>query len=68
MNSIEESCTPPKIKYDNCFNSWFRDVFLKGKGSETSHDQACGDLFRDYQDCLKVRCQHTQLFYHIIII
>ena len=54
MNSIDESCSPLKLNYDNCFNSWFRNVFLKGKASEVSHDQACGNLFRDYQECLKV--------------
>ena len=62
MNSIEESCTPAKLKYDNCFNSWFRDVFLKGKAAESSHEQACGDLFREYQDCLKVKSRYSYCY------
>lgn len=55
MNSIEELCTPFKAKYDNCFISWFRDVFLKGENS-IDHDSSCGDVFKDYQTCLKVNC------------
>ena len=55
MNSIEESCTVLKAQYDNCFHNWFRDVFLKGKGDEISHDKACGGFFKDYQVCLDVR-------------
>lgn len=54
MNSIDDSCTPIKAQYDDCFNSWFRDKFLKGKGDELGHDQACGKFFKEYQQCLKV--------------
>lgn len=53
MNSIDDSCTPLKAKYDNCFNSWFRDVFLKDMSSKQSHDEACGELFKEYLTCLK---------------
>lgn len=53
MNSIEESCTPLKIKYDDCFISWFRDIFLKGRSSKSPLDVACGGHFKDYQLCLK---------------
>ena len=53
MNSLDEECTPHKAKYDECFNAWFRDSFLKGK-AEVGHDQACGELFKTYQSCLQV--------------
>ncbi len=53
MNSLDEECTPLKTKYDECFNVWFRDSFLKGK-AEIGHDQACGELFKTYQSCLQV--------------
>ena len=53
MNSLDEECTPLKAKYDDCFNTWFRDSFLKGK-VELGHDQACGEFFRNYQACLQV--------------
>jgi len=51
MNSLDEECTPLKTKYDECFNAWFRDSFLKGKAG---HEEACGELFKAYQGCLKV--------------
>ena len=54
MNSIDESCTPLKKNYDNCFNSWFRDVFLKNNSSKQEHDKVCGEQFKEYQACLKV--------------
>lgn len=57
MNSLEESCTPLKAEYDSCFNSWFRDVFLKGNTTEKSHDEVCGSLFKEYQACLTVRTE-----------
>ena len=53
MDSLDEDCTPLKVKYDECFNAWFRDGFLKGK-AEINHDQACGELFKSYQTCLQV--------------
>ena len=51
MESLDERCTPLKVKYDECFNAWFRSSFLKGRGN---HEDACGRLFSDYQACLKV--------------
>lgn len=51
MNSLDEQCTPLKTKYDECFNAWFRDSFLKGK---EDHQEVCGELFKAYQECLKV--------------
>ena len=53
MNSLDGECTPLKQKYDECFNVWFRDGFLKGKAGQ-GHDQACGELFKSYQSCLEV--------------
>ena len=53
MESIDERCTPLKTKYDECFNAWFRGSFLKGRGN---HEEACGRLFHEYQECLKVVC------------
>ena len=51
MNSLDEKCTSLKAKYDECFNVWFRGSFLKG---HSDHEQACGQLFKDYQSCVKV--------------
>ena len=55
MNSVDEECTPLKTKYDECFNAWFRDSFLKGKAG---HEEACGELFKAYQGCLKVHVNY----------
>ena len=54
MKSLEDDCTNLKLKYDSCFNIWFRDDFLRGKLSD--HQTACGELFATYQKCLKVWC------------
>lgn len=57
MNSIGEECTELKKKYDDCFNSWFSERFLKG-----DHDDSmCAGIFKVYQECVKV----TNLNYHI---
>ena len=61
MNSLVESCTPLKNKYDDCFNSWFKDYYLKGKGNEKTHNASCGKLFSVYQSCLTVSRYYQQL-------
>lgn len=53
MDSLNKECTPLKAKYDDCFNVWFRDNFLKGK-ADFGHELACGELFKAYQSCLQV--------------
>ena len=55
MNSLDEECTPLKTKYDECFNAWFRESFLKGKAG---HEEACGEVFKAYQRCLKVHASY----------
>ena len=51
MPSFAEECSAAKEKYDACFNSWFKNSFLQGK---SDHDEECGDLFSEYQSCIKV--------------
>ncbi|KAG7255325.1 hypothetical protein CRUP_035486 [Coryphaenoides rupestris] len=47
--SVGEGCTELKRKYDQCFNRWFAESFLKGaRGAEP-----CGDSFRRYQRCVR---------------
>lgn len=48
MNSLNEECTPLKREYDTCFNTWFREGFLKG-----SKDDVCAEVFKKYQVCVK---------------
>ncbi|CAK1556373.1 unnamed protein product [Leptosia nina] len=49
MNSIGEECTELKKKYDDCFNSWFSERFLKGDHD----DSVCSSIFKVYQECVK---------------
>ena len=48
MNSIGKDCNELKRRYEDCFNSWFADKFLKG-----SKGEACSLLFNLYQNCVK---------------
>ena len=50
MNSVGEGCTDMKREYDQCFNRWFAEKFLKG---DTSGDP-CTELFKRYQQCVQV--------------
>ncbi|KAL0838948.1 hypothetical protein ABMA28_016958 [Loxostege sticticalis] len=49
MNSIGEECTELKKKYDDCFNNWFSERFLKGDHD----DSVCSGIFKVYQECVK---------------
>ena len=51
MSSLNEKCNDLKARYDDCFNKWFRDSFLKGKDD---HDETCGEFFSAYKQCLHV--------------
>ena len=62
MQSIAEDCTPLKAKYDTCFNTWFKNSYLKGG---QNHEQACGEVFAAYQQCLQVRLYHMMLYYSV---
>ncbi|CDK28794.1 unnamed protein product [Kuraishia capsulata CBS 1993] len=48
--SFAEECTPAKQKYDDCFNHWYSEKFLKGKSMENE----CEDLWVEYQQCVEV--------------
>lgn len=50
MNSIGENCTDLKKQYDDCFNSWFSEKFLRG----SMDDAVCSGIFSVYQQCVKV--------------
>ncbi|GBP47567.1 TP53-regulated inhibitor of apoptosis 1-B [Eumeta japonica] len=49
MNSIGEECTELKKQYDDCFNNWFTEKFLKGNHD----DSVCAEKFKVYQECVK---------------
>lgn len=50
MNSVGEECGELKKAYDECFNKWFADKFLKGIA-----DNSCSEQFHVYQECVKVK-------------
>jgi len=50
MNSIGEECQAAKKQYDDCFNTWFSEKFLRG---HTEEDPRCLELFRGYSECAK---------------
>ncbi len=50
MNSVGEGCTELKREYDQCFNRWFAEKFLKGDRSA----DPCSELFRKYHTCVQV--------------
>ncbi|XP_029651358.1 TP53-regulated inhibitor of apoptosis 1-like [Octopus sinensis] len=47
MDSIAEECNSLKKFYDDCFNKWFSEKFLKGE-----MDEACTPMFKAYQTCI----------------
>lgn len=52
MNSVGEDCIELKKMYEECFNKWFAEKFLKGSIEDT-----CAPQFRVYQECVKVKIQ-----------
>lgn len=46
--SFAPECTELKHKYDHCFNQWYSEKFLKGKGI---HNE-CEDFWEDYNECI----------------
>ena len=44
-----KECQELKRQYDECFNNWFAEKFLKG-----IKDDSCEGLFKVYQECVKV--------------
>lgn len=49
MESIGQECKELKKQYDDCFNAWFSERYLKGD----YHSNMCHRLFETYQGCVK---------------
>ncbi|ODQ59940.1 hypothetical protein WICANDRAFT_62516 [Wickerhamomyces anomalus NRRL Y-366-8] len=47
-SSFAPECTAAKKEYDDCFNNWYTEKFLKGK----SLYNECEDLWYDYKNCV----------------
>jgi len=51
--SISPECTKLRLDYDNCFNKWFKDVFLANEGeNELGSEKICEFEFNKYHKCL----------------
>ena len=50
MNSIGNECNELKAKYDECFQVWFSQKFLKGD----TDDDMCQPIFGVYKECVRV--------------
>ncbi|KAI0275658.1 mitochondrial distribution/morphology family 35/apoptosis [Russula aff. rugulosa BPL654] len=66
-HSLEDRCTPLKLEYDSCFNSWFegylepavsvsaspenRAEYSKAKAEE--YERKCGKIWASYRDCVR---------------
>ncbi len=48
MSSISPDCNDLKHKYDDCFNVWFSEKFLKGDTKD-----GCESLLTAYSDCVQ---------------
>lgn len=46
--SFAPECTEGKNKYDECFNEWYTEKFLKGKSIQNE----CTELWDDYITCV----------------
>ncbi|ODM98092.1 TP53-regulated inhibitor of apoptosis 1-B [Orchesella cincta] len=49
MNSIADECNDLKKAYDDCFNAWFSEKFLKGDRNLSK----CDALLHLYTGCVK---------------
>lgn len=50
MDSIGKECTKLKQVYDECFNQWYSEKFMKGDLTESP----CLELFSEYKACVMV--------------
>jgi TRIAP1/MDM35 family protein len=78
--SLAERCTPLKLEYDSCFNSWFegylepavsasaspesRAKYSKEKAEE--YERRCGKIWASYRECVQVRPVRCFIFSLII--
>lgn len=53
MESIGKECTALKNKYDECFNQWYSEKFLKG-----DYSASCQEVFEEYRACILVTFWH----------
>lgn len=57
MESLGKACTELKQKYEDCFNKWYTDEFLKGQFGSNP----CQDMFEEYRACVMVAVKEKNL-------
>ncbi|XP_001600906.1 TP53-regulated inhibitor of apoptosis 1 isoform X2 [Nasonia vitripennis] len=55
-----EACRDLKEKYDNCFNSWFAEKFLKGD----HNDSMCAPFLKVYKECIENAMKEQKIELH----
>lgn len=55
--SFAPECTEAKTKYDECFNGWYTEKFLKGKSLENE----CTHLWEDYITCVNTALANQKI-------
>ncbi|XP_014232939.1 TP53-regulated inhibitor of apoptosis 1-like isoform X3 [Trichogramma pretiosum] len=55
-----EACKELKQTYDDCFNSWFKDKFLKGN----QNDSQCSYLLKVYKQCVEKAMKEHNIELH----
>ena len=77
-HSLEERCTPLKLEYDSCFNSWFEGYLEPAVSASTSpesrakyskekaeeYERKCGKIWASYRECVRV-CSVRCFIYEI---
>ena len=61
MNSLGPECNELKASYDECFNLWFSEKFLKGDTANSKDDSMCRPIFMVYRECVRVRRETRNL-------
>ncbi|KAF7987324.1 hypothetical protein HCN44_003086 [Aphidius gifuensis] len=52
-----ERCSELKKTYDDCFNAWFSDKFLKGDND----DSICAPFLKVYKECVEATMKDQKI-------
>ncbi|XP_033219804.1 TP53-regulated inhibitor of apoptosis 1-like isoform X2 [Belonocnema kinseyi] len=52
-----EACKELREKYEDCFNIWFSEKFLKGN----NNDSMCASLLKVYTECVEKAMKEQQI-------
>lgn len=55
--SFAPECTELKNKYDDCFNKWYTEKFLKGKSLQNE----CTEFWDSYITCVNVALERQKM-------